>query len=126
MDISTIKPRNTFVHLEHPGTKEELGLLFEMRSRHSDEVAEVTEKHNAKMTNRHGKKREPTPEEAKAHNRNLILASIVGWEWEDPELLFNGEQPEYSRETLKAWLKEHDWMTEFFAMEFVDDGNFYK
>lgn len=126
MDISTLKPRNTFVNLEHPGTKEELPLLFEMRSRHSEEVQEVVEKNNARLTNRHGKRREPTPEEAKAHNRNLILAAIVGWEWQDDNLSFNGEQPPYSRDTLKSWLKEYDWMTEFFAQEFIDDGNFYK
>lgn len=126
MDISTLKPQNSFVPLEHPGTKEELGLIFEMRSRHSEEVQEVAEKHRARLTNRHGKVREATPEESKAHNRQLILASVVGWEWKDPELTFDGAQPEYSRETLKSWLKEYDWMVEFFAGEFIDDGNFYK
>lgn len=126
MDISTLKPRNTFVSLEHPGNKAELGLVFEMRSRHSDEVQAVAQKHTDKLTNRHGKRREPTPEESKAHNRQLIMASVVGWEWTDSELNFNGEQPEYSRETLAAWLKEYDWMVEFFAAEFIDDGNFYE
>ena len=125
MDISTLKPRNTFVRLEHPGTKQEISLVIEMRSRHSEEVQEVAEKHRAKLTNRHGKVREATPEESKTHNRNLILASVVGWEW-DGEDNFKGEQPAYSRETLKAWLTEYDWMVEFFAGEFIDDANFYK
>lgn len=126
MDISTLKPRNTFVHLEHPGTKEELGLVFEMRSRHSDEVQEVIQKHNDRLTNRHGKRRDATPEESKAHTRKLIIASVVDWEWKDPELTFDGEQPEYSTETLSAWLKGYDWLVEFFSAEFLDDGNFYK
>lgn len=126
MDISTLKPSNSFVPLVHPGTKEELGLVFEMRSRHADEVQEVVTKYTEKLTNRNGKRREPTPEESKQHNRQLILASIVGWEWTDPELTFEGEQPKYSRETLSKWLKDYPWMLEFFAAEFIDDGNFYK
>ena len=126
MDISTLKPRNTFVNLEHPGTNEELAIVFEMRSRHSEEVQAVVEKFTARLTNRHGKRREATPEESKTHNRNLILAAVVGWEWLDDSLNFGGEQPEYSRDVLKEWLKDYDWIAEFLAGEFIDDGNFYK
>ena len=123
MDLGNLKPQNSFINLRHPGTDEELGLVFEMRPRYSDEVQAVNDKFEAQFDKKRGKK--PSRAEMRRHSVSIILASVCGWEWQDDELTFNGEQPEYSRDTLKAWLKEYPWMLEFFSTEFADDSNFF-
>ena len=127
MDISSLTPRNAFVNLEHPGTGEELGLVFEMRSRHSDEVQKVSRDFDAKYQNKRGRGKEPSLLDKRAHSRDLILASVVDWKWTVPitELNFGDEQPAYSKETLKKWLKDYPWMVEFFSREFLEDENFF-
>jgi len=126
MDISTLTPRNAFVNLEHPGTGEELGLVFETRSRHSDEVQKVTRDYDARNQPKRGRGKEPSLLEKRAHSRDLILASVVGWKWTDPKLVFDGEQPAYTYETLKKWLKDYPWMVEFFSRAFLEDENFFE
>lgn len=125
MDLNTIQPKNIFVNLEHPGTGAELGLVFEMRSRHSDEVSAVSDRWEAQWSKKRGK--EPSPSAKRAHSRDLILASVVGWEWEDPELTFDGEQPQFSPDTLKAWLKDKKrvWLLEFLAKQLIEDEHFF-
>jgi hypothetical protein len=123
MDISNIQATNHKVALRHPGTGEDLGLVFEMRSRHSKEVKRVNERFEQKHTGRRAK--EPSPAEKRQHSKELIVASVAGWEWTDPDLVFEGEQPEYSADVLKKWLKDYPWMLEFFSEEFIDDANFF-
>ena len=125
MDISTLKAQHAFVNLQHPATREDLGLVIEMRPRHSKEVQRVNEQFEAKHSKRTARGKEPSAAERRNHSKELISAAVVGWEWTDEELTFNGEQPDYSADTLKSWMKDYPWILEQLSAYFVEDENFF-
>jgi hypothetical protein len=68
-----------------------------------------------------------TMEEMESFQDKRIVAAVKGWSWADAELTINGEQPEYSAQVLKAWLKDEKlkWLREFLVEETEDLASFF-
>jgi len=119
-DLSTIKSSNRSVNLQDPRTGEDLGLVFHLRAPDAEEVQAVSrEWQDRKLHPKHRNK--PIKSiELEALQDKRILASVTGWDWEDAELSFGGEQPKFSDATLRKWIKEHKWIRDFLTQETED------
>jgi len=125
MDLNTIKTNDRDVNLEHPKTGEELGLIFHMRAPDSDEVQNVDRDWQNKRLQPKFRKKAITSEELEAVADKRIMASVTGWTWEDPDLMLDGEQPEYSPQNLRNMLKKYGWIRDFLASEVEDINSFF-
>lgn len=127
-DLTKITPRDREVALRDPRTDKELGLLFVMRSRYSDEVREAERRwQNARFArmNKRGGSKGLTAEGVEALRINLIVASVKTWRWTDPELTIEGQQPEFSPQNLKRVMDMLPWVREFLDDELGDDAAFF-
>ena len=127
MDLTTIKATDRLVYLTHPKSGEELGLVFELRSPHDDAVREIEREWQNSRLHPKRRRRTLTVEELESLQNNRILAAVKGWTWEDDELSIHNEQPEYSRQQLKDWLKDPDliWIRDFLVEETEDLASFF-
>lgn len=126
-DLSTIKAEDRSVHLLHPKTGDELGLVFHLRSPYDDEVQKVQrEWQNHRL---HPKRRNKaiTMEEMEAFQDKRIVAAVKDWTWEDEDITLAGERPDYSPQVLKTWLKDEGlkWIREFLVDETEDLASFF-
>lgn len=125
MDLNTIKTVDRDVNLVHPKTGEELGLVFHLRAPDTDEVKSVNRKWQNKRLQPKNRNKAITSEELENVSDNRIKAAVTGWKWTDSELTLDGEQPEYSKQTLHAMLKDHAWIREFLSDECEDVTAFF-
>lgn len=124
-DIAQIKPHNRRVPLLHPGTLEELGLAFFLKSPHHPDVkAAEREWQNARLKKRN---LDITVEAFEAARVKVLTAHVEGWEW-DPETdtTLNGERPDFSRGACMKLIRENDWIREFLDQETGNATRFYE
>lgn len=125
MDLSTIKTSDRDVYLQHPATGDELGLIFHLRAPDHDEVKAVDREWTDKRLQPKYRNKAIRTEELEQVKLKRVLASVTGWTWEDPELTFDGEQPEFSRQELKKMLTARPWILEFLKEETEDTASFF-
>lgn len=125
MELTSIQSVDRKVALRNPQNGEDLGLLFHLLSPEDDVVKRVERewqnKHLAK-----GLKSKARVEEFEALQSKRILAQVVGWEFTDPELQFNGEQPEFSESALRKMMKDAPWVRSFLVEETEDVVAFFE
>jgi hypothetical protein len=126
-DLSTIRAEDRSAHLLHPKTGDELGLVFELRSPYDDEVQKVQREWQNHRLHPKRRNKSITMEEMESFQDKRIVAAVKGWAWEDAELTINGDQPEYSPQVLKGWLKDEKmkWLREFLVEETEDLASFF-
>lgn len=125
-DLSNIQSSDREVSLVNPVNGEELGLVFEIRSPESDEVQKVQREWQDRKLHPKRRNKPITSGELDALQDARIVASIKSWRWEDPDLVFNGEQTEFSEVVLKKWLRDHKWIRAFLIQETEDADAFFR
>ena len=124
-DLSNIQSSDREVNLINPKDGSELGLVFELRSPESKEVQKVQREWQDRKLHPKRRNKAITTDELEALQTQRILASVKGWRWEDPELTFNGEQPEFSEAALRAWVRDYKWIRDFLITETEDADAFF-
>ncbi|WP_102867882.1 hypothetical protein [Pseudovibrio exalbescens] len=123
MDLSSIKPRETApVEIMHPGTGENLGLRFEIRSRYDDAV-----KKKAASVQLRASKMTPAQRLAAQETwaREILAAAVVSWEFYDG-LTFNQEsEPECNEANVVQLFKEYPYVFEQLDTQFGDVSGFF-
>lgn len=111
MDLASVKPHTTTLHLVLPGTSKRIGLALELQSLTSPEVEAVDEqtRSEARDLREAGKEADKAFWEEAGVKR--YCAAVVGWTWgEDFEGKpgnWKGEQLEFTPENLRKVIS-HD------------------
>lgn len=120
--LQAVKTTTREVEFTLPGHKEGdpgTGLFITLRSESSPEVQAASKKMQVLMLEERQKGKKGN--EARAiewFKENRIPAHVAGWRWEGDNTI-NGEQPEYSEQTLKKILKaENDFA--YFLRVFIE------
>lgn len=122
MDLSNIKATDREVELRHPATDEGLGMYFQLRSPHSDEVRKAE---RAWLNKRLAKKKQNlTAESLEAAAEAKIEAAVSGWRFEG-DVEIGGEQPQFSPQALRSLIRDHVWIRQFLDEELGDMAGFF-
>ena len=129
MDLSSIKPTERTVEINHPGTGHPLGVRVRIMSIEDDRLKRL--------------KREITDERLKLEQRNkslktvdieananrLLFAASLGWEWYAPEggeqPTFHDEVPEYNQKNFMAVIRELPWFASQLRDEIDEEKAFF-
>lgn len=124
-DITQIKPTTREVPLLHPGTMEEMGLVFILRSPHHPEVRAVErEWQNAQLRRRN---LDITVEQFEASRVKTLTAHVEGWYWvEGSTNTIGGEQPDFTRAACSKLIRESAWVKDFLDGETNKTARFYE
>jgi len=124
MDLSVIKAVDREVELRHPATDEGLGMYFYLRSPHSDEVRKAERSWlNKRLAKR---KQNLTAESLEAAAEAKIEAAVSGWRFDSSDVTIDGEQPDFSPQTLRSLIRDHVWIRQFLDEELGDFGSFFE
>lgn len=120
MDLGKIQSTDRSVTLMHPLTGEPTGLVFHLRSPDSFEVKRVQREWQDRMLSPKRRGKKISAVEMEAFQDNRIVAQVSNWEFTDEGTNFDGDQPEYSEDTLRKWLKKFSWIRQFLVDETED------
>lgn len=131
MDISTIKPGDMELDIEHPSTGEFTGLRIHLISTDDDRLKKVQRKWTnlALAASRQRRKNKLTAEQVEERGLELLATAMVKLEWlegdDGKRASFNGEQPEASKEA-NLELLEQDWLRRQVDEALGDTAGFFE
>lgn len=128
MDLSSVKPHTTTLHLVLPGTRKRIGLALELQSMTSDAVEAVDKA--AFKERREMLERGEEPDAAFLERKGLdrYCAAVVDWTWEDDfegnTGNWGGEQLEFTPENLRKVMGNDVVLSQVMAAA-GDDARFF-
>ena len=117
------------VMLFHPGTREDLGIIFKVVGKDSDKFQEVSRAQQKRRLNKMSKGgfRSATgslsPEEMENESIDLLAACTLGW---SDNFTISGEAFAFSTEAAKRVYKQFPWIKEQIDEAMGDRSNFIK
>src|SRR5690625_2000630 len=124
IDISNIAPSEREVALQHPGTGDDLGMIWTLRSPHDPHVLDVQRKFQADRLKK--RRADMSPDEFEALQIRTLVAHVYGWSFTDPNLTLDGEQPIFSQNLCQQVLRKHVWIREWLNIETGNAADFYR
>ncbi|KQZ50725.1 hypothetical protein ASD54_10980 [Rhizobium sp. Root149] len=123
MDLLTIKPSTVDVHIKHPGTGANTGLVLEIASRDSDVVkAEFRRQLDKGLQRRSNKKM--TADEIESRNLAILAASVTGWRWEG-DASWGGKKLDYTKQNVLTVLST-SWVRKQVEEEADSEADFFQ
>lgn len=128
IELTDIRPTDREVELLHPGNKQPLGLIFQLRSPYSPEVKKVEREWlDFRLQRKAGE--QPDSKAIDDLRTKQILAGVSGWRFKSPDSLkLWGEQPEFSESKLKKLIRSEglEWIRDFLDKETGNRASFFE
>lgn len=107
-DILSIQSTNSTLKLLHPNGSD-LGLSLFVLPPDAAEIKRYVQSERNRMLKNAQKRRAPTAQDEERISKEFAMIAVTGWQWTDKDASINGEQPDFSKDTLSE-LIEHEWL----------------
>ena len=108
MDISTLIPSERIIEIEHPVSKELLGIRVNIISLNDDRLKQIRRKFINKRIELEKRGKSFKADDIEANEIELLLACITGWDWYG-ETDFKGSKPEFNEMNVRNVLTSLSW-----------------
>lgn len=131
MDLSTIKPSERTIEIEHPATGQPLGVRVTVVSLDDDRLKRTKRNITDESLKLQAKGKSFKVEELERNSKALLFGATTGWEWysptgdEDDTPTFNGETPEYNQKNFYAVVDALPWFGEQIREALEDSKGFF-
>lgn len=138
VDITSIKPIERTVEINHPGTHAPIGLRVFLISMNDDRMKALKRNITKKRMELEKRGKVFSVDDIEENTRNLVYGVTTGWEWYNPTgnlgdtdydeaamLDFHGEQPEFNIRNFNRVYDEIDWFGTQIQTEVQQDEEFF-
>jgi len=107
------------------------GFILTLRADSAPQVQAVRKKFDAMVIEEANKGKKGDRQKAlEWFKQARLVAHVAGWRWENPETTYNGEQPEFSEDTLRKILNDGSefayFLRNFIEEQVADTADFLK
>ena len=131
MDLSTIKPSERTIEIEHPATGQPLGVRVTVVSLDDDRLKRTKRNITDESLKLQAKGKSFKVEELERNSKALLFGATTGWEWYSPTgdkkdaPTFEGSVPEYNQKNFYAVIDALPWFGEQIREALEDSKGFF-
>lgn len=124
MDISTLVLNDRVIEIKHPVDESNLGIRVILVSLDDDKTKQIRRKFINKRLELEKKGKSFKADDIEENETDLLIASMVGWEWYDAE--FHGEKPVFNENNARKVLTELPWFKKQISEAVSDEKAFFQ
>ena len=116
VDLANMQPSERTIEILDPGSKRPVGVRVTVVSIDDDKLTKVKRAITDKRLYLEQRGKSFKSEDIEENRNNILLASITGWEWYNPDpsdaanhAMFNGEVPEFNRRNVANVITTLRW-----------------
>lgn len=138
MDLSSIKPGERTIEIEHPATGAPLGIRVGIVSLDDDRLKRLKRNITDESLKLQAKGKAFKVEELERNSKSLLFGATTRWEWYNPTGKegdegydakampdFNGEIPEYNQKNFNAVIEALPWFADQLREALEDTKGFF-